>query len=125
MEGIDVREVRVTAGLDAAIESFCGRVNNHPRIVSILEGWDVGIEVLPTDGDEAYRMRSADSRLRVTHESADGEADIVLRAERETLRRVFVGEENPAMLFLHGTLQVFADESDQVKLDAIALLLWD
>lgn len=107
-----------------SLEVFCSRVNAHPRMRSLLSTWDRDIDVSPTDSDELYRMRCRESRLAVVPRTGD-EPQIVMRAERSMLTSIFVGESNPAMMFLYGDLQVFATEKDQVKLDAIALLLWD
>lgn len=110
--------------LDESLEIFCGRVNSHPRMRTLLASWDRDIEVSPTDSDELLRMRCRDSLLSVVPPSGS-EAEIVMRADKEMLTSIFVGGSNPAMLFLYGDLQVFASDKDQVKLDAIALILWD
>jgi hypothetical protein len=110
--------------LDESLQVFCQRVNSHPRMRSLLATWDRDIDVSPTDSDDLYRMRCRESLLSVVA-IEDREPEIVMRAPKSMLTSVFSGDSNPAMLFLYGDLQVFATDRDQVKLDAIALILWD
>ncbi len=52
-------------------------------------------------------------------------AAIKMKGSQRTLTDIFRGDLNPASEFLDGRLQVTASDKDQVKLDAITLLLWD
>jgi len=116
----------MTDSLDHSLNSFQKLVNDHPRLRSLLKGWDKDILVESTDTNETYRLTFADTKLvQIESPAREEEADITVRAEARLLNDVFTGISNPATLFLEGTLQVFASDKDQIKLDAIALVLWD
>jgi putative sterol carrier protein len=112
--------------LHASLTDFACRVNEHPRLRSLLKGWDRVAGVTASDTGAEYTLVFAGSQLVAVETSAPrNEPDIVMRASEQVLERVFSGKSNPATLFLEGSLQVFATDRDQVKLDAIALVLWD
>lgn len=105
--------------------SFQSQVNSCDRLRRLLSGWDRRIDVVASDGGEAYRLCFEDTRLCAVMPGQHDEADIHLSASAGVLGDVFSGRENPATLFLDGRLQVLASDKDQVKLDAVALVLWD
>jgi putative sterol carrier protein len=121
MNDKEAREVLV-----GSLLSFRSKVNEHPRLRILLKGWDRSIRIDCDNAAARYRVQFKDTCVQeVVEDSSDAEVDITLRAPHATLLDVFEGRSNPATLFLNGELQVFATEKDQVKLDAISLLLWD
>jgi hypothetical protein len=112
--------------LTRALSRFRAKVNEHPRLRTLLKGWDrdIVIECDDVDVSEALHVRgSLVSDLSAS--AADADVTITMRADHSVLVDVFEGRRSPANLFLDGDLQVFASDKDQVKLDAISLLLWD
>src|SRR6266511_2669781 len=105
---------------------FRDRLNDHPRARSLLRDWDRDISVEATDTEERAVMVLRNTKIEALV-SAPGDAQVVVtvRAPRDLLCAVFSGEMNPTTLFLDGALQVFATDRDQMKLDALSLLLWD
>ena len=98
--------IAVTPALNTLLSTFQRLVNEHPRLRSLLKGWDKNIIVQSTDTDDAYRLVFVDTKLvRVEQASEDDEADITLRAESRLLHDVFSGAQNPATLFLAGTFK--------------------
>ncbi len=108
---------------------FKDKANSHPRIASLIKGWEPTIVVEATDsGTKRYlpvrgcRIESVD-----TNDTGDGAPAghvVHLRAAEAVLAAVFDGRSNPADAFLEGDLEIFASDKDQVKLDAISLVLW-
>lgn len=111
--------------LKAILVDFQTKVNENERIARILNGWSPNIYVEPRGGDEPYTMVVADSKITAV---LDGRKDadhlVHVAAEPGVIRQVFSGELNPSEAVLDGILSVFASDKDQVKLDAITLVLW-
>jgi hypothetical protein len=112
--------------LAGCLAEFSNRVNNSERIKSLLKDWNRTLSIEAEDAPgEAYVVVFRDCSVVSVSRGSDESASIVMRAPAHLLGEVFSGRTNPAMAFLEGHLQVFADDRDQVKLDAISLLLWD
>ena len=117
--------------LRTALEGFQARLNAHPRIKTLLKGWDRLLLIDASDKPARYLVRFADTKLTEITEiapaaaSAAPDAAIIMRAPCGTLSAVFSGVENPATLFMNGALEVYASDKDHMKLDAVALVLWD
>jgi len=114
------------AELRATLERFQLRVNDNARVRALITGWDRTLVVRGTGPEDALAVRFEGGLVRDLRPAmADEKAEVILHAETRVLCDVFTGVANPAQEFLEGTLQVFASDRDQVKLDAIALILWD
>jgi SCP-2 sterol transfer family len=114
------------ATLEQSLDRFRTLVNSHPRMKTLLKGWDRITVVHAGDSGKEYTMHFKDSQLVSLTAGADlASASIVLRASEKVLVDIFSGSLNPAAEFLDGRLQLTASDSDQVKLDAISLVLWD
>lgn len=105
---------------------FKDKANTHPRIASLIKGWEPTIVVEAADsGIKRYlpvrggRIASVDA-----DDGAPSDHVVHLRAAEAVLAAVFDGRSNPADAFLEGDLEIFASDKDQVKLDAISLVLW-
>lgn len=108
------------------LTQFKDKANGHPRIASLIKGWEPTIVVEASDsGTKRYlpvracRIESVDA-----DDTAPSEHVVHLRANEAVLAAVFDGRSNPADAFLEGELEIFASDKDQVKLDAISLVLW-
>lgn len=114
-----------TTSLKATLEDFQSKVNAHDRIKRILDNWAPNIFIEPRGADESYTLICADKQIT---DIKDGrvEADhfVHLAAEPAVILQVFSGQLNPSEAVLDGVLSVFASDKDQVKLDAITLVLW-
>jgi hypothetical protein len=110
----------------SSLVRFSEQVNRTERLRSLLKGWDRVVTVEATDTGRKYMVSFVDTRASEPQASSDtAEPDISLKAEEQVLTDVFLGIQNPASLFLEGSLKVFASDKDQVRLDAITLILWD
>lgn len=117
--------MNTTTKLKATLDDFQAKVNANERIGRILNGWSPNIYIEPRGADETYTLLCADNKIT---DVLDGrhEADhfVHLAAEPAVILQVFSGELNPSEAVLDGILSVFASDKDQVKLDAITLVLW-
>jgi hypothetical protein len=116
----------MSQSLRSCLEDFREKVNQHPRLRTLLKGWERVVTVEGSDTGSQLSMPFTDSRITsvVEGEPPPG-TGIRVRALEQLLIQVFSGALNPATAFLNGELQVFADDRDQIKLDAITLVLWD
>jgi hypothetical protein len=113
------------AALTLALERFRDSVNADTRLPGLLRGWDRLIRVEDTDTGWQRQLVVSDGRIAGIDLASDNGAKLVhLRAQADVLTAVFEGLLNPTDAFLGGELQVFAEDRDQVTLDAICLVLW-
>jgi hypothetical protein len=116
----------MTDTLEHALCHFRDLVNAHPRMKTLLKGWDRAAVVATEDAGETFTIEFKDCRIiSIQPGVVVDNAAIKLKATLRTLTDIFLGALNPASEFLDGRLQVVASDKDQVKLDAITLLLWD
>jgi len=112
--------------LSQALSHFRDLVNAHPRMKTLLKGWDRFAVVATEDAGETFTVEFKDCQIVSVQAGVTVEnAAIKLKGTERTLTDIFLGDLNPASEFLDGRLQVTASDKDQVKLDAITLLLWD
>ncbi|WP_032915729.1 SCP2 sterol-binding domain-containing protein [Leptospira santarosai] len=108
------------------LASFQEQVNENPKMKTLLKNWEPVILVESNDSDNKYFLTVKETKI-VSIQKNHGEDIkhlIHLRASSESIVLVFSGKLNPAKAFLDGTLEVFAPDKDQIKLDAISLVLW-
>ncbi len=111
--------------LPSTLGAFRERVNENTRVHSIIKGWQPEIVVEASDSGLKRYLAVREGRIReVTCESTGVDHTVHLRGTEQTLTAIFDGSSNPAESFLAGDLEIFASDKDQVKLDAISLVLW-
>jgi len=111
--------------LVGTLQAFKVKANAHPRIPSLIKGWEPTIVLESSDSGQRRYMRVQSGQIQAIGDEGDANAHTVhLRATDEVLQSVFDGRSNPAEAFLDGALEIFATDKDQVKLDAISLVLW-
>lgn len=111
--------------LNETLLRFRDQVNADARLRSILQDWEPVIVVEVLGGGWKRDLVVRDCRIAEILEDAGASAHVVhLLAEEGVLNAVFGGGLNPTEAFLDGELQIFASDKDQVKLDAISLMLW-
>jgi len=104
---------------------FRDQVNADSRLQSILRGWEPVIVVEALGGRSRQYLVVRDCRIaEVCSDCGDSTHVVHLLAEEDVLTAIFNGGLNPTEAFLNGDLQIFASDKDQVKLDAISLMLW-
>ena len=111
--------------LRSTLDAFRDSVNAHPQLRRLLKGWEPVIVLRARDTGGAYSLVVQETRIESIREDAHGgDHTVTLQADEATLTRIFAGQMNPARAYLDGVLEVFATDRDQVKLDAISLILW-
>src|SRR3954447_16431349 len=111
--------------LELALSRFRELVNHHPRMATLLRGWNRITLVEAEDTGSQFTIDFRDCRIVSVTPGSRQDVQIQVRASERLLTDVFVGALNPASEVLDGRLSVDASTSDQVKLDAITLVLWD
>ena len=115
----------MTATLPECLNAFAQSVNTHPSIARLLQGWEPLLLIEVMDDGQQFYMRVEKSKLgAVGIGTAEAPHTILLRGDSVLLTKVFSGTINPAQAYLAGDLEVFGSDRDQVKLDAISLILW-
>jgi len=107
------------------LEKFRSKVNGDSRLTNILRGWEpvIMLEALNTQWKRYLPIHECHI-TEITSDFKDASHVVRLRSSEETLIAIFEGRYNPVEAFLNGELELFATDKDQLKLDAISLLLW-
>lgn len=110
----------------AALSSYQELVNGNGRLRRLLQGWDRNLCICCKDTEQKFQVSFADSQVATVSiaEPNYDAYDISLEADNRELLDVFSGRKNPAQSYLRGSLHVYANDQDRVKLDAISLVLW-
>jgi len=111
--------------LPQCLSTFVQSVNTHPSVGKLLKGWEPLLTIEATDDGQRFHLRVQNSKVaEVGAADAETSHSILVRGESTVLRDVFSGTVNPAQAYLEGNLEVFGSDRDQIKLDAISLVLW-
>ena len=118
-------EATIELGLENCLNDFAASVNEHPRLDSLLKGWEPVILIEETSTPEEFSFDVKDRKIAAVRRGhVEATHSVLIRGDRDTLVKVFSGSLNPAQAHLEGDLEVFGEQRDQVKLDAISLILW-
>ena len=111
--------------LPDCLSAFVQSVNGNAGLATLLKGWEPLLVIEATDSGQQFHYQVRNCRIRDASEGgADGSDPVLLRSDSDTLAKVFSGVLNPARAYLEGSLEVFGSDRDQIKLDAISLVLW-
>lgn len=111
--------------LKATLETFREQVNSNRLIAPLLKNWQRTVIIDCEDSGATYSLIVRDCRLVEIREGRL-ETGITLNvaAEEAVIEKIFTGALNPSTAFLDGEIEVYGDDADKVKLDAITLVLW-
>ena len=117
----------MNSDLKTSLVQFSALVEAHPRMQTLLKGWDRTLVVHAIDNAHSYTLRFEGCRVADLRDGAapPGDGTIVVKGSEEVLTGIFSGTLNPTSEYFDGRLHLDASESDQVKLDAVTLILWD
>lgn len=112
--------------LMAVLEGFRDRVNAHARLPQLLRGWNRSIVVESLDTGHVVTLIVREAKIVEMLDEAreDPAHPITVHGDLEVLCGIFDGSANPAQAVLEGGLAVYGSDTDQVKLDAITLVVW-
>jgi hypothetical protein len=108
-----------------SLENFKERVKENDNVHKLVQNWDRNIVVEAMDTESIYTLLIRNSTIEtIIEDENEDESVIRLEADEDVLSTIFTGKLNPAEAVLNGELVVFGDPADQIKLDAITLLIW-
>jgi hypothetical protein len=115
------------APLATLFEEFSQRLNGSARLRPILMKWKPIFHIESRDTGETFKIHIEDGLVRqIVRVAGEPEGDgLLLRADQSILQQVFSGQLSPLAAFTDGLLEVYGPQKDQIKLDAIALVLWE
>jgi putative sterol carrier protein len=116
----------ILVGLKADLDSFRAEANACAQLAPILKGWNPVFHLESRDDGAVFSLTVRDGKVQeLTEGRLQAERPISLVADTATLRKLFTGGLNPVEAHSNGDLEVYGDVKDQVKLDAVVLVLWD
>jgi hypothetical protein len=118
-------ESAMETNLHDCLHAFANSVNTDERLTGLLKGWEPLLAIEATDSGARFAFQiSRGQMVPIDASSAETGNPVLIRSNSRTLTRVFGGELNPAQAYLQGALEVVGSDRDQIKLDAISLVLW-
>jgi putative sterol carrier protein len=111
--------------LRASLDNFQSKANANDNVHKLVKDWSPNIIIETMDTDESYTLLVRDERIaEILENQANSSHEIRLEGDTDVLQAIFYGDRNPAEAVLNGDLAVFGNPNDQIKLDAITLLIW-
>lgn len=108
-----------------SLQSFQLQVNKNDGVRKLTKNWNPKLIIQSSDSEEVYTVVIQDSTIsEIIAGEASSEHEIRIEGEAEILRDVFNGTMNPAEAVLNGEMAVYGEQGDQIKLDAISLVIW-
>lgn len=106
------------------LEAFKEKVNTNENVRKLIKNWNPNVTV--SSDTENFTMIIRDQVMeQVATEKLESDHTIEIEADEDTLIDVFNGTYNPSKAVLDGELAVFGQDQDQMKLDIIAVFLWE
>ena len=106
------------------LEAFKEKVNTNENVRKLIKNWNPNVTV--SSDTEDFTMIIRDQVMeQVATEKLESDHTIEIEADEDTLIDVFNGTYNPSKAVLDGELAVFGQDQDQMKLDIIAVFLWE
>ncbi len=109
----------ITESLQAFQESYQG----NERLKIMNRDWDRIVLVLANDIESTHTIVLKDGELDLRH-GRQGEPDMTVISDSETLAAMFFGDITPTEPYLNGTLRIAGSEDDITRLDIIVMLIW-
>ncbi len=119
-------------GLDlpGVLHEFQSMFNCDSRVEKLTRNWDRFVLLDSTDTGEKWALVVRDRQItdvqQVEANGYDEDADdlVHLQADEDVLKDIFSGRYDPARALVDGSLAVFSQDRDKVKLEAIAFVMW-
>ena len=111
--------------LQSHLKSFSEKVNKTKQLRVLLKKWSPEIIVKSDNSNELYSLEVYESIIKDIHTKEQNHDHVIrLEANSEVLEEIFSGQRNPARASVDGLLKIYGSNKDEVKLDAISLILW-
>jgi hypothetical protein len=109
------------------LEQFKSDVNGNAQIQRIVKGWNTDVALTTRHGGHAWRLCINGGKIEqiaAGHGAAFDDCPMRIVGDSSVMRGLFEGKINGIRANNDGLLEIYGPMSDQVKLDAIALILW-
>lgn len=118
--------MREHTDLQSLFDTFSAKANAIPRLHTLMADWHPEFVIEARDTGERFEVEVNEGRIAsVTPRSAETpDRALLLRADEDMLFEVFEGRQSALTAYSDGLLELYGDQRDQTKLDAIALILW-
>lgn len=112
--------------LYAALNRFRQQANGNAAVRRIAGGWSQTLVVESRDTGTAYQVDIGGGQMSEVRarDAGQEEQGLLIRGDEAVLCRIFSGVLNPVKAYNDGALEIYGEQRDQVKLDAISLVLW-
>jgi putative sterol carrier protein len=108
-----------------ALQNFSVRVNGHSHLRTLARKWQTSLYVQSLDSSECFHLVLNEGQIVQIEPSEPPTHDtLLLRGETQVLESIFSGDLHPLSAFNEGNLEMYGPQADQIKLDAISLLIW-
>ena len=109
------------------LDNFKNQVNGNAQIQRIVKGWNTDVALEERDTATSWRLRVKEGIIQAVERSnpaANDDCPMRIVGEADAIRAVFEGRINGIRANNDGLIEIYGPMGDQVKLDAIALILW-
>lgn len=106
-----------------SLQSFKDSYQANSKLKVMNKDWDRNVWVLANDIESAHTLIVRDGELSFA-EGRQGEPNLTVISDSETLADMFFGDITPTEPYLSGALKIAGSEDDILRLDIISLLIW-
>lgn len=109
------------------LDNFKHQVNGNAQIQRIVKGWNTDVALEERDTAVCWRLRVNEGVIGDIDRGAPAtyeDCPMRIVGDAATIRAVFEGRINGIRANNDGLIEIYGPMGDQVKLDAIALILW-
>ncbi len=109
------------------LEEFKTQVNDNAHIQRIVKGWNTDVLLEESDSKSRYRLAIEDGKIQevqVCEPNTSFDCTMRIIGDSVIMQGLFAGRVNGIRANNEGLLSIYGPMNDQVKLDAIALILW-
>lgn len=110
--------------LNELITRFVDDANNNARVRNVITDWSPHIVLASENSDWSATVVVNDATLSVREGKHPASHMITLHADDSVFASILSGQSNPAEESINGTLQVYGDARDQIRLDVLTMILW-
>lgn len=107
------------------LSDFRTRVNENDGVKKLLKGWEPVIVVSSSDTGACFSLVIREKAVAdLLPQKLEHNHQILVEGEEAMLEQIFSGSVNPAEAVLDGQMAVYGSDRDQLKLDALSLMIW-
>lgn len=107
-----------------ALLDFQKQCNDNKRLRRMQRDWTKTLHYVATDTGDAFTMTVAAGETTGVMKDRQGEPDVIVETDSETMCDMFWGDINPTQKYLRGEIKVKASQEDVMRIDAITAVIW-